>query len=281
MKEQVLQIPKVDDWKPLPEDIIFTNAKGLILAPVAKTLQVESGGLDYFIMNSKKCYNSQTMRDHTCNYLNYFEKYYDTDHELLLVLFRIKYLIDTTPQYLQEDFVRDEVVYIINNPRLRDKARAMVDNNYQLSLAYKNIPEALKYTDEHAKLMLCMSLFMNFCIPLITHYAYIHKIGIIDDFIMQTFDYILYMYPQVDIYNKLFATTYSNVTKSELKNAPIWAQQDIRGKDNITHSYASVSNIILNIMPKYTYDRSIISLNFTSIAKNTSKPYIYYRNNKY
>lgn len=262
----VLQaIPKVDTWTPNSEDIIFKTNKGIIYAPVSQGLQLvgDYQSLDFFIMSPKKCYNSPAMREHTCLYLNYFEKYYDPDNELCAILYRIKYMIDTVAQYGENEFLNDIRMYMLN-PRMIQKARSMVDSNYNLQLQYKNISENLQYTDEHAKIMLVMSLFMNFTIPLITHFAYVNKVGIIDDFILEVFDPIMNMAPGVNIYSKLYETTYSNVSKSELKNAPIWAKQDIRGKDVATHSYASVSNIILNIMPKYTFEKSIISLNFTS-----------------
>ena len=264
-------IPLVDEWTPAPEDSMFTNSKGVIMAPVAETfnLAVEFQQLDYFIMSPKKCYNSQVMRDHTCLYINYFEKYYDPEKELALNIFRIKYMIDSTPMYGEFDFIHDIKTYILND-KMKALAVKMVNENYSLSLQYKNITDNLKYTDEHAKIMLVMSLFMNFTIPLITHFAHFNKVGVIDEFIWQVFDLILYMFPGVDIFGKLYETTFSNVSKSEAKNS-IWLRQDIRGKDAVTHSYASVSNIILNIMPKYTFDKSIISLNFTSINKNTSK----------
>ena len=263
-------IPLVDQWVPEPEDIIFTNAKGTIIAPVAQLLSLSSGyeSLNYFMMSPKKCYNSQAMRDHTCLYLNYFERFYDPEKELLLNICRIKFLMDSTQIYGEFNFIHDIKVYIMND-RIKNAAMRMVNDNYSLNLQYKNITENLKYTDDHAKIMLCMSLFMNFTIPLITQFAHINKVGVIDEFIMQVFDLILYMFPAVDIYSKLYETTISNVQKSEVKN-PIWLKQDIRGKDAVTHSCSSVSNIILNIMPKYTFDKSIISLNFTSINKNTS-----------
>ena len=268
-EEKNIQIPIVDEWVPEPDDIILTNAKGIIIMPVTKILQLDATpGIDYFLMNTKKCYNSQTMRDHTCLYLNYFEKFLDPSKELLIAIARIKYMIDAVPQYTENDFIND-IKNMLFNERFKEKVNRMVEINYSLDLLYKNIPENLQYTNEHAKIMLRMSIFMNMCIPLITHFAYVHKVPIIDNFIMLIFDLILNLYPEVNIYNKLYETTYSNVSKSEIKHAPIWAKQDIRGKDPVTHSYASVSNIILNIMPKYTFDKSIISLNFTSINKNT------------
>ena len=263
------KLPKVDSWKPKQNDIIFSNVKGLIIAPVSATLQVDAKDLDYFVMNSKKCYNSQVMRDHICLYLNYFEKYFDQDKELQLILYRIKYLIDTTPAYNSLNFIHGIKAYVINE-RLKQKVLAMVEHNYELNLSYKNIPENLQYTNEHAKIMMTMSIFMNFVIPLITHFADKNNIINIDEFILSIFDHILAMFPGINIYAKIYETAYSNVSKSELKNAPIWAQQAIRGKDTVTHSYDSVVNIILNIMPKYVFNQSIIALDFTSIIKNTS-----------
>ena len=45
-------------------------------------------------------------------------------------------------------------------------------------------------------------------------------------------------------------------------------KQDIRGKDTVIHSMGAVKNIILNIMPKYTFSQNMVSLNYTSIQKS-------------
>ena len=100
------------------------------------------------MMSAKKCYNSQVMRDHTCQYLNYFEKFYDIDKEYLVVLARIKYMIDTMPLYTKLNFVHDIKTYILSDD-LRKKAWQMVEDNYTLNLQYKNISENLQYTDQH------------------------------------------------------------------------------------------------------------------------------------
>ena len=44
--------------------------------------------------------------------------------------------------------------------------------------------------------------------------------------------------------------------------------QSIRSKNTTTLSMDSLENIILNIMPKYTYDKNIVSLNFSSIKNS-------------
>ena len=72
----------------------------------------------------------------------------------------------------------------------------------------------------------------------------------------------------MDIVSKLYETSISNVNRNAKNNAIIWNKQDIRGKDVITHSMGAVRNIILNIMPKYTFSQNMVSLNYTSIQKS-------------
>lgn len=266
-------IPYVDDWKPNSEDIIFANAKNIIMAPLDKFYHLEKGNdkINYFMVNPKKSYNSEDLRSHFCQYINYFEKYFDTDLEYFTNLAHIKFFIDFYVEYYKkENFIYDINRYILQ-PSIFNKTKAMVEYNYSLQLSYKSINNPqLQYTDEHAKALLHMSLLMNLCIPLITHFAYMTRVQDIDEFILDIYDNILY-YPEfasVDIPSKLYQTSISNVNRNAKNNAAIWNHQDIRGKDVITHSMAAVRNIILNIMPKYAFNQNMVSLNYTSIQKN-------------
>lgn len=272
MQNNQQQIPLVDKWKPSPEDIIFTNAKNLIVAPLSQFYHLTEGNdkINYFMLNSKKSYNSDDLREHNCHYLNYFEKYFDQDKEYYTNLAHIKFFIDCYPEYNKDNLTFDINKYILQ-PSIFNKCNNMVERNYSLSLSYKstNNPQ-LQYTDEHAKTLMCMSLLMNLCIPLITHFAYMRRIQDIDEFLLDIYDHILYAQPfkAINIPGKLYETSISNVSKNEKNNAIIWAKQDIRGKDTVTHSMGAVRNIILNIMPKYTFDKSMVSLNYTSIQKS-------------
>ena len=150
----------------------------------------------------------------------------------------------------------------------------MVEYNYSLTLNYKNVnTPQLQYTDDHAKALMQISIMMNMCIPLITHFAYTRSVSDIDEFLLDVYDNIIYA-PQfngiVDIIAKLFETTISNVSKNARNNATIWApnKQDIRGKSIATHSKGAERNIILNIIPKYAFNQNMVSLNYTSIQKS-------------
>lgn len=261
-------IPKIETWVPQPEQILLTTTRNIIIIPVTKVLNIQSDSLDLFMIRPKKCYNSPVVREHVCHVINYFEEYFDKDKELLVYLSRIKFMIDNVQMYSKEAFINDINCYILSES-MKQKVIALAEYNYELDLTYRNITAPLQYTNHHAKVLLEMSIFMNFAIPLITHFAHINRVPEIDEFIMDVFDYILNMF-DVDIFAKLFETSFTNVSKSEYKNATLWNKQDIRSKDTVTHSRDSVDNIILNIMPKYAFDRNIVALNYTSIQKNTN-----------
>lgn len=266
--------PIVDDWTPNDQEVIFRSSKNIIIAPIDRFYHLEgqpnSNSLNCFMLNTKKSYNSEDLRSHYCHYVNYFEKFFDPELEYFTNMSHLKFLIDCFPEYQVNNFLYDINRYIIQ-PSIFGKVKNMVDYNYSLQLNYKSINSPqLQYTDEHAKALLHMSILMNLCIPLITHFIYIKRIADVDEFILDVYDKILY-YPDfanVDIPSKLYQTSISNVKRNEKNNAVLWAKQDIRGKDVITHSQSAVKNIILNIMPKYEFDQNMISLNYTSIQKN-------------
>lgn len=268
IKPFITEIPKVDTWVCPPEDMIFTSSKNIIIAPISSALNITSENLDYFVIRPKKCYNSQDLRDHLCQVLNYFEKYFDPDRELFVYLARMKFMIDNVETYDYNSFMHDMRTYVLGDS-IKLKVIQMTEYNYKLDLTYKNISESLQYTNDHAKMLLEISILMDCAIPLTIHFAHVNKIMEIDDFILDVYDIILQRFPTADIFSKLYTTSYSNVSKSEYKNAILWAKQDVRGKDVATHSLESVNNIILNIMPKYAFDKNIVALNYTSVIKNT------------
>ena len=266
-----LKPPKVDEWVPTEEDLVFKNIKGACLVPVSEFYNIEDTKIDYFILSGKRCYNGQEMRDHFSQYMIYFEKFYDQDRELISIYCKIKYLLDYVPEYSKEALFYDLKRYILNSPTILNKIHMMNTDNYVIkNFSYTNKTNiALRYTDYHCLLLMEMSLLMNAIIPLLTHFMYVKSIQDPNSFLLEIFDYILHKY-NVDMYNKLYETTVSIISKSEHDDAVLWGMQSIRGKNPTTHAIASVTNIILNIMPKYRYDSNIISLNLTSIKKNTS-----------
>lgn len=260
----------VDDWVAEEEDLIFKHCKGAMLLPVSDYYNIpDFKALDYFVISSKqRCYNRDEMRFHLSHYLNYFLKFYDTDKELLMIFYKIKYLIDFEPEYNEDAFRYDVMRYIFSFSIIY-KVDLMNRDNYSLKLNYRNKKDpSLQYTDKHGFIMMKISVLMKILIPLISHFMYVKGIEDTTTFILSVYEIIFDMF-EVDIYNKLYETSTSNVNKLKRDHDPLWKMQSIRGKNNTTHSLESVINIILNIMPKYVYNDNIIHFNYLSIRRNT------------
>ena len=138
----------VDEWVPLPEDEIFKTNRGVIMLDVSSFFGMENNAnLDAFVMSTKRSYNNPDMRAHTVQYLNYFEKFYDQDHELLMIYYRLKYLIDFEPAYSREAFFYDLERYIMRGS-IALKVGFMNRDNYNLKLTYRNAKNPnLQYSD--------------------------------------------------------------------------------------------------------------------------------------
>ena len=269
MRQKEEEIPFVDRWTPRPEQVLFQSVKNNIVAPLSKFFQMEgsANAIDYFKISPKRSYNSEDSKKHTCLYLNYFEAYFDEEKEYFTNMAKIKFSIDYyREEYHKDNFISDVVKYILQKS-IFDKIHQMVEYNYNLSLSYNstNNPQ-LQYTDEHAKILSQISILINLCIPLITHFVYVKRILEVDEFLLDVYDYIIYAPPfqHVDINSKLYETSISNISNNEKNNPIIWAKQSIRGKDVITHSLDAISNIYLSIISKFTFEMNMINLNYTS-----------------
>lgn len=258
----------------LEQDRIFRNIRGEIILPIAEFFcagDEDKKSLNYFAMNKKRSYNSDETRDHICRYLNYFEKYYDHDKELLMIMYRLKLNIDYFQSYNQISFFDDINRYIIRNNSLTYKIRHFVDDNYLMKLSSNNNKTPnLQFNNDHAKVLYEISLIMNMYIPLATHYMYIHSINVsneIQDFMLDLFDMCMVKYEEergIYIYDKLYETAVSVVNKSKNPDKPLWEKNQIRGNNTTTHTKDSVVDVIMNILPKYRYNDSIINFNYYS-----------------
>ena len=299
------RIPFVDDWHPESSDqVVFSEKKGIIKAPIHKYYGLaEDNAIDIFSMSSKSCYNGVTkqkkdgswsicFREHCCQYLNYFEQFFDRDKLLLLLYAKVKYMIDAYPvEYNVSSFIWDLRRFFISDrlsPILHYDIGLMNDYNYKpMQTVYKNTKNpCLEYRDIDAKILMEVSLIQCMIIPLISHYMRIHHISNSNDmreFLLRCFDPIYDMADErygVDLRSKLWETAMTNVGKDCTHNAPLWDMQLIRGINPTIHSESSIESIMIQIVPKYRYCDSIISFNSNVINneikyKVTGIPYEY------
>lgn len=283
----------IDNWCPSPEDQIFKHAKNAIILPVSEFYRTEpSLAFDSFMINPKRCYNTPEVRSHICHYLNYFEKFYDKEHELLLHFYRIKAMIDfgvtdefgNTYEYTKEKFFEDIRKYILSES-IYSKVWKMDNDNYTLKLVYKNKTNAgLQYTDLHGKYFMEISFMMNVLIPLLMHFIYKKKIlnnAEIEEIVLTSYNWLFDRYINTDLmyrlglepadmYSKLYETTNTTMLRDHRNNTGLWDMCAIRGMDTTINSLDAVNTIIVQVMPKYKYNENIIMYNFTAI-RNTIK----------
>ena len=289
-----VQLP-IDVWRPTQEEKIFSHIRGAVIAPVHKFFGMTDEDaavnmIDYFYVTSKRCYNSDTkikdgevnlgFRDHCTNYMNYFEKYYDTELQLLGLYAQLKFMIDCEPRYNLDMFLNDLWRYFINpnttytSQYLNWCLDKMNLEQYALNLNYKNNKSpVLEYNDYHAQIMMKISVMQNMIIPILTHFIQKKKIvqQDIKHVLLKAFDLLFqsaHATYGVDLATKLYETTTSNVTKNISNNSVLWDMQTIRGRNSTTHSVETVENIIMQIIPKYSYDKNIIHFNYNAINRD-------------
>lgn len=268
---------RIDNWIPTnPKDIIFKNVKNAIVLPVSEFYGMEPNMVfdSFMLISAKRCYNTDEVRDHICQYMNYFEKYYDVDHELLLYYYRMKQMIDfgiidfqgNTYEYTKDQFIGDIRKYIMSES-IYTKVGKMNEDNYQLNLCYKNrLNEALQYTNKHGKYFMEISVMMNMIIPLMMHFMYKKQITSgIEDFILTIYNFLFERYTDADMYSKLYETTNTTILNDYKHNNVLWNMSAIRGMDPIINSLDAVNTTIIQVMPKYKYNSNMVMYNLTSI----------------
>lgn len=274
-------IPPVDRWVPNPEDIIFRGLRGKqIMAPLAKILTNDDEDMlmfDSFILSVKKCYSSEEKVEHFTQYLNYFEKYYDTDHELLAIYARMKFMIDTDDAglYTKQQFMADIKRDILFSTFAR-KVKAMNEDNFIIHIKRnKKDGNVLQYSNRHLSALMEIGLFQIILIPLLTHYAYMKKIQNIDAYLMEFYEILIIdMHPDIDILTKLSETANSRIIQDMSKNSGSWDKQYIRSKNKFTYNIEIVWAIISQIIPKAIYEMNILNLIYVSIKGNITNKII-------
>lgn len=289
----------IDEWIPEEKDKIFQHSRGYIILNISPIFGIEDGEMNYFVMSPKRCYNSDTkmkkdklsigFRDHNTHYLNYFEKFYDREHYLFNIYAQIKYYLDYIPEYNEENFMNDLNRYIIdfrNAWMLHYHIKQMNKDNYNIHLTYHNNRNpCLEYKDFHAMIFMEISIIQNMIIPLVSHYIFVKKLENteVKRVLMRAFDYIfvmIYHKYDVDMIAKLYETAISTINKNVNNNKILWDMQEIRGRNSTVQGISTVENIIVQILPKYSYSKNIICFNYNAIIgeikyKVTDIPYEY------
>jgi len=267
----------IDDWQPGPNDMLITYTKDTIMAPVSYALGMKEASfeLDSFCLKSKKRY-LDGIKPKLFKYINYFEKFYDPDRELILVYANIKAQCDLIlkEEYTVDMFKCDIQRYFLtlnpNKPTLLSKMRQLNQEQFNNKLVkpYASTNDALCYDTVHVMTMMEMSTIMDILLPIVAHYAYVSKQTDFNAFLSQIVQMILDLYPTIDIHAKIQETVMTIVSSLAKNDKKLWDTCQIRGIDAITNTCATVSTILLSSFPKYTYNDNPLNYNI-AVIKNS------------
>jgi hypothetical protein len=71
-----------------------------------------------------------------------------------------------------------------------------------------------------------------------------------------------------DMYAKLYETASTTMKSHYKSNKILWTISEIRGYSPTINANDSINTVIMQVMPKYTYDGNVITYNITSVRNN-------------
>ena len=269
----VVQI--IDHWDIPEEDQILKIYDKTIRIEFHKYFNIPESDFNKFYLQFKDSYISKL--NLITHYINYFIKYYDYDDELLGNYLYMKYWIDVNPENdprTRSDFIRMLYTILITDT-IYEKIKKMVEDNYRIDLAQTNkdnikFSESLEFTNEHAKLLLIISIAIKIIIPVALHYITQYKdkkeIHNLSMYFKPMFD-IIEEREHVNLYGKLFNSIHVKVNLSETKNKLIWDKYEMEQQDPASYAKELLDkNIIVDNIFKYLFVKNIIAFNSVIIG---------------
>jgi hypothetical protein len=279
---------RVDEWIPSLEDIQIKCDGKIVIIPFDVIFKrTDIGTLNNFFI--KKESYSKKLPEIT-HYINYFIKHYDPEHELLLGYFKLKYIIDNKiievekGGFKKRAFIKALHSFIFTK-NIINKISKMTEDNYYVDVSKKKddnrkYAESLEFTNEHAVLMMKISVAMKIMIPVMFHYIntyQVEKTGPMDlfSFYERLFDIFN---EDINIYNKLWYSIFVEVNMSYSKNKTIWHQREFKGTCELEQAnYLLKDKIISETFFKYSFNKNIINFNNVVLRKQLE----YFRIDKY
>lgn len=278
------EIVKVEDWIPSSKDNIVKYDGKVLVIPFDKYFNQSGDMLNIFVIKREAYTNELPV---ICKYINYFIKFYDTDDELLMGYLRMKFLIDTRKKVFNKHKHFISMMYdTIMTKSVIEKIDKMVEDNYDINVESSNskavYAEELKYTNEHAKILLKISTGMKFLVPIIFHYINSKKIEKEESILFKCYSNLFTIFGELEdgtnIYDKLYMTVLSRVKSNVNQNKGSWYQHEILGDDPVTYTDELLKErFICGVMFKYIFSKNIISLN----SKVLDRQLIFFLKQKY
>ena len=280
--EKTTSIPKVDSWVNDKEGYHYAMPDNkIVIIPFDKILDHDITGVDVEQLNRffipKDSYSNRLHE--ITHYINYFIEFFDPEKELLLTYLHMKFLIDNKKRNVKKPAFIKMIYNILFTDSIKEKIEKMVDYNYISPIKEQskgNYSKNLEFTDEHVRILMCISVSMKLMTPIMFHYINNNKLDRHD--LYDFFEDLLDAYSdEVNIYNKLRETVNNAVKRSYGQDKGLWVQREIYGSDTSTYGKELLMRVITDIVPRYQFTQNLIAYNSVVIRDQIK----YWMNTKY
>ena len=272
---------RVDSWKPDEADHLLKVDGSIIKFPFndiygeefPEALSCFVIKKDSYISGFKNKIDDKTgeVKEYgAAHYINYILKYYDVDQRIPFSYFKLKYIIDDKERKLpsEKDFRKMLYRALFDKPTV-DMIKKLVEDNWYIDIERKDVEFApkMKYTNEHGKLLMCISIGIKLMIPIVMHYLNNKKTKNVKNILFKFYKPLFDIFgTDVDMYTKLRLTIVSQVEKNVYNNPLLWSQQEIRGNEpySIIELFLN-THIIGEIVFRYNFQKSPVNFNFVTV----------------
>lgn len=208
----------------------------------------------------------------------YSNKVYAKDrerqNELPLAFLIMKHKIEMKGFEDEEQFI-SELYENIFTPYVIDLVNEVTDDNYILHLDSQELDKynpGLQFNDHHAKILSSISTAMKLMIPLCADYTAKSPHIMTEDisrFFLKCFDKLFEIFsPNVAMLNKLYQSIHSRVIRTKYSDSTYWYYAAVMGVALEELIYNLSKKMIIDAIPKYTFEKNMVSFNHVYIENN-------------
>lgn len=221
------------------EEVIFKPGHKSFIVEFEKHVNSNYGSIYNTFNINKNSYINNIQN--ICDDLNTFVALYDNDDEVVIGMFRLKYMIDSGKY---DDYIKNltnfkRLLYdTLATPSIRAKIRKFVDENYAHDIysdAYSpNISkkrDILEFTNDQIKNILCCAYQIKILGVPLSHYLVYMGMKQATDYIADVYINSFKFYDDGSIHNKTLAYIESKTIDSYKHNTLIYSQNEILGDD--------------------------------------------------
>ena len=279
------EIPKIDTWTRDNEKDAYAisdgknlllNIEKIIPNSIRKMPKEFQEGLNFmktFIIERKLFFKKT---DLICQYIDYFIEFFDPDKELPFAYLSLKEMIDSNINNLtMQEFVKLLNMRFFHDTEIKKHIYELVEYNYELDVTVDEktgrIFDGLyDFDNEEAKVLLAISVFMKFIIPITSQYINttdMYSTEELNSLVTEVFVEAFYRmgdYKEVDaddVLVKLYKFTETKILKHYGVHSVLWNQQcALRGLTESMHvDTILIKHLLSNNMFKFRFNSNIIS----------------------